>query len=182
MPNAILRAAGANCANDISSTRWPWGYLAETDRFVVKHTGWEVGGGGSESPTGTTTFGPSSSESETLTSSSFSKRRSTRTNQAAVVSVSLRFTYQAFKDFDITIEYSGSVDSGSQSNIVIDGGDSSTSGSFSKTETRTLPRAVKPASVSVSIAAQAYEYPYADYPDVNPIDKSVSAGITITLN
>tara|TARA_R110000868_G_scaffold106441_2_gene291908 strand:+ start:572 stop:1126 length:555 start_codon:yes stop_codon:yes gene_type:complete len=180
MPNAILRAAGANCANDISSTRWPWVYLAETDKVVIKHTGWEVVGGGSESPTSTTTE-DSSSESETLTSSSFSKRRSTSTNREAQVEVSLRFTYQAFKDFDITIEYSGSVSSGSPSIIAIDGGDSSTTGSFSKTETITLPRAVKPASVSAFITAQATGYPYANYPDVNPIDKSVSAGITITL-
>jgi len=179
MPNAILRAAGANCANDTSSTRWPWGYVANTSQVITNHTGWEVTPGG-DSPT-TNRTEDSSGELETLTGSSFSKSISVNTNLEAQVNVSLIFTYQAFKDFDITVQYSGSASSGGSSIIATGDGDSSDTGSFSKTETITLPRAVKPASVSVSLTAQAI-YNYADYPDVNPKNKIVSAGITITLN
>jgi hypothetical protein len=168
-----------NCANDTSSSAWPWGYVANTSQVITNHTGWEQTPSG-ESPTNTTTEG-SSEELETLTGSSFSKSLSVNTNLEASVSVSLRFTYQAFIDFDITVNYSGSVSSGGPSIIVRDGGSSSDTGSFSETETITLPRAVKPASVSVSLTSQATGYPYADYPDVNPKNKIVYASITITL-
>tara|TARA_R110000787_G_scaffold54985_1_gene127375 strand:- start:36 stop:578 length:543 start_codon:yes stop_codon:yes gene_type:complete len=180
MANPILRSAGANCSNDTSSTRWPWEYVAITRASSLNHTGWEVTPGGDFPTTNSTEDG--GAELETLTGSSFSKSISVNTNLEGQVDVSLRFTYQAFKDFDITIEYGGSVSSGSSSIIAIDGGDSSDTGSFSKTRNITLPRAVKPASVSVFIIAQALDYPYADYPDVNPRNKIVSAGITITLN
>jgi len=180
MPNAILRAAGANCANDISSTRWPWRYIASTAKVITNHTGWENTPNG-ESPT-TNSTEDSSSESETLTGSSFSKSLSVNTNLEAQVEVGFNFTYQAFKDFDITIEYSGSVSSGGPSHISINGGDSSTTGSFSETKDITLPRAVTPAGVSVFIIARATGYPYADYPDVNPTGKTVSATLTVTLN
>ena len=179
MSNAILRSAGANCANDTSSTRWPWRYVSSTGGSATNHTGWEVTPSG-DFPT-TTTISNSSEELETLTGSSFSDSISVTTNFEASVSVSLRFTYQAFKDFDITIEYSGSVSPGSSSIIATGDGDSSDTGSFSKTETITLPRAVKPASVSVSLFARANGYSIAEYDDINPKNKIVSAGITITL-
>jgi len=180
MSNPILRAAGANCAKDTSSTRWPWRYLASTAEVITDHTGWEVTPNG-ESPT-TESTSDNSSESEILTSSSFSKSLSVNTNLEAQVEVGFNFTYQAFEDFDITVQYSGSVSSGGPSHISINGGDSSTTGSFSETKDITLPRAVTPAGVSVFIIARATGYPYADYPDVNPTGKTVSATLTVTLN
>ena len=180
MSNAILRAAGANCAKDTSSTRWPWRYLASTAEVITDHTGWEATPSGDFPTTNRTE--DSSSESETLTGSSFSKSLSVNTNLEAQVEVGFNFTYQAFEDFDITVQYSGSVSSGGPSTISIDGGDSSDTGSFSETKNITLPRAVTPAGVSVFIIAQANGYPYADYPDVNPTGKTVSATLTVTLN
>tara|TARA_R110000787_G_scaffold186420_1_gene298126 strand:+ start:1414 stop:1722 length:309 start_codon:yes stop_codon:yes gene_type:complete len=100
--------------------------------------------------------------------------------------VGLSFKYQAFEDFDISVQYIGSASSGSASSISRDNYPdpnfiSSDTGSFSETRTITLPRAVSPASVSLSLRASANGYPYANYPNVNPDNKVLSVSITVAL-
>tara|TARA_R110000796_G_scaffold248284_1_gene374956 strand:+ start:327 stop:869 length:543 start_codon:yes stop_codon:yes gene_type:complete len=180
MANAILRALGANCANDTSSTRWPWRYFSRTNASATNHIGWENTPNG-ESPT-TATITNVNEGFATLTGSSFSDSVSINTNLEANAQMILRFSYQAFEAFDITIDYSGSVSSGGPSIIGTDYGAISRTGNFSDTRTYTLPRAVRPIIISTFITAQATGYDYADYPGVNQRNKIASASITITLD
>ena len=200
MPNAILRAGPfatssdsfvnkplvansstlpVNCANDPTSPTWPWQYLLTTRVSATNHTGWEDTPGG-ESPE--TSSSLNTTNTYETTTGNFSKNASVNTNLEASSSVSLFFYYQAVEDFQITITYNGTVTSGSSSQIVVSGIDSSTTGSLSGEQSITLQKSVVPKFFSVSMTSTTVGgYPYADYPTVFGQNKTVSATLGISF-
>lgn len=199
MPNAILRAGPfatstdsflnsgipVNCANDTSSSAWPWRYVVSTSESVTNHIGWEVDPDGNDAPT----FDSNSNTTQqlkTVTESfsateSFSESLSLNTNVEAQVGIVFNFAYQSVEDFDITVNYNGSVSSGGDSLISASGAFTSDTGSLSLSQTLTLPRAVKPNFVRLNIQSSGFNYPIDDIDKVFPKNKIISATMSVTL-
>lgn len=141
-----------NCANDTSSSAWPWKYNDGVTKSLETHTGCETGGGGETIPT-TSTSTTTDVSTETATGD-FSITSSASSNLITKMTTTLSFYYQAAQSFQIKVTYNGLatgdttlyqpdfmgfVDTQNTNNPIE--GFPSLSGSA----TRTLPASVKPA-------------------------------------
>ena len=167
--NAILRAPDAqgrpvSCANDTSSSTWPWRYIRLVNKSITTHTGCEDTPSGEVPTTESTDSNDSTLETAT---GNFSISSSGTSNHGTTVEVGLEFAYQAAESFDINISYSGSITGGpdvdSASVTFSDseaGGGASSGSSLSGSITRTLPASVVPASYSATLNASiGIEFP-----------------------
>tara|TARA_R110000764_G_scaffold43162_1_gene96988 strand:+ start:1841 stop:2425 length:585 start_codon:yes stop_codon:yes gene_type:complete len=190
---AILRAGPdvqgrpVSCANDTSSSAWPWQYIKKVYVGIVTHTGCESTPGG-DSPV-TTSTDSNDSNVETATGD-FSISSSGTSNHGTTIEIGFEFSYQATQSFQIKITYNGlaSVSSGQgifpSSNIRFS--DSETGGlgfngfpSLSGSVTRTLPASVVPAVYSATLkVAVGIEFPY-DICTPNPGSANASATLEI---
>tara|TARA_R110002167_G_scaffold77421_1_gene214985 strand:+ start:428 stop:991 length:564 start_codon:yes stop_codon:yes gene_type:complete len=184
MPNAILRAGPdtqgrpVNCANDTSSSAWPWQYIEKVNVGTVTHTGCQDTPNGEEPVTESS----NSNDSTVVTATgNFSKSRSAGSNHGTSVSLGFEFSYQATQSFDIKITFNASA-SGNSGNIVFF--DSVTSNpitgfpSLSNSVNRTLPASVVPASYFATLGAEA-QVPFAE--DVCSPSGSASASATLEI-
>ena len=141
-----------NCANDTSSSAWPWKYNDDVIKILETHTGCETSGGGENVPT-TSTSNTTTVSTETATGD-FSITSSASSNLITTMTTTLSFYYQAAQSFQIKVTYNGLAtgdgtlyqpdvmkfsDSQNANNPIA--GFPSLSGSV----TRTLPASVKPA-------------------------------------
>lgn len=207
MPNAILRAGPfatssdsfvdeplvansstlpVNCANDTSSSTWPWKYSLSSSFSKNVHTGWEETSPDDYDAILSSSFDSNSSYQNAT--NNFSVARTESTNFSALVSIGFRFYYQAVENFNITINYSGSISSGTSgtsSGIAVSdiyGVIANTSSdSASGSHTATLPKSVVPSLYVVVITSNAFKYPLPDPTDVNPVNKVVSATLGISF-
>jgi len=149
---ATLGTYPVNCANDTSSSAWPWKYNDEVIKSLETHTGCETSGGGENEPT-TSTSNTTTVSTETATGD-FSITSSASSNHITTMTTRLSFYYQAAQSFQIKVTYDGLatgdgtlyqpdfmgfVDTQNASSPIQ--GFPSLSGSV----TRTLPASVKPA-------------------------------------
>jgi len=189
MPNAILRAGPdtqgrpVSCANDTSSSAWPWQYIKLVNISTVTHTGC------TSSPIGSipTTESSDSNDSTVETATgNFSISSSATSNRGTIVDIGFEFVYQATQSFDIKITYNGSASGGpediySSSNIrFVDnktGGGASGFPSLSGSITRTLPASVVPALYSAAL----YVGIGIEFPDDYCTPSSGSANASATL-
>ena len=164
MPNAILRAGPdtqgrpVSCANDTSSSAWPWQYIKLVNIGIVTHTGCVPTPNGDVPSTSSSNSNNSNVETAT---GNFSISSSATSNRGTTVEIGFEFAYQATQSFDIKITYNGSASASagqtidSSSNIRFR--DSETGGtangfpSLSGSITRTLPASVVPASYSATL-------------------------------
>lgn len=207
MPNAILRAGPfasssnsfldepgtpsssfipVTCANDTSSSVWPWKYLEVQDIANVTHTGCDAGGL------------PTSSTSNTVTSSyktatgDFSISHSSSSNNTTILTTTFQFAYQAVQSFQIKVTFSGLASSAnlpagssfSQPDFMGFSDSQTTSPvagfpSISGSVTRTLPAAVVPAFYFATIQVSSkISFPT----DVcTPNSGSANAAATLTV-
>ena len=188
MPNAILRAGPdtqgrpVSCANDTSSSAWPWQYIKLVNISKVTHTGCE------DSPIGnipTTKHSDSNDSNVETATGNFSISRSATSNHGTTIDIGFEFVYQATQSFDIKITYNGSASGGpdidSSSNIrFVDnkaGGSASGFPSLSGSITRTLPASVVPALYSVALSVGIG----IEFPDDVCTPSSGSANASATL-
>lgn len=180
MPNAILRAGPfastsssflnepnpfdgsihpVNCANDISSSAWPWKYNESISKTLTTHTGCESTPNGDVPVTSTSTSSVGLVETAT---GNFTISDSVSSNKEVRLDISLGFAYQATQSFDIKITYNISASGDSSlsqqgSTGFLDSFLSSGSGpiegfpSVSGSVTRTLPASVVPEFYSAQI-------------------------------
>lgn len=187
---AILRAGPdtqgrpVSCANDTSSSAWPWQYIELVNVGTVTHTGCTSTPNGNV-PT-TTSTNSNNSNVETATGN-FSISSSATSNHATTVDIGFEFAYQATQSFDIKITYNGSAsgipeeDIDSSSYIRFDdnqtGGGASGFPSLSGSITRTLPASVIPASYSATLSVGIG----IEFPDDICTPSSGSANASATL-
>lgn len=141
-----------NCANDTSSSAWPWRYSNKVIKVLTTHTGCETDGGGETIPT-TSTSTTTDVSTETATGD-FSITSSASSNNTAAVVIRFSFYYQAAQSFQIKVTYDGLAtgDSTLYQQEFMGFFDSQSGGSpiegfpsVSGSVTRTLPASVKPA-------------------------------------
>ena len=192
MPNAILRAGPdtqgrpVSCANDTSSSAWPWQYIKLVNIGIVTHTGCVPTPNGDVPSTSSSNSNNSNVETAT---GNFSISSSATSNRGTTVEIGFEFAYQATQSFDIKITYNGSASASagqtidSSSNIRF--GDSETGGtangfpSLSGSITRTLPASVVPASYSATLNVSiGIEFPD-DFCTPNPGSANASATLEL---
>tara|TARA_R110001592_G_scaffold151523_2_gene378067 strand:+ start:2538 stop:3116 length:579 start_codon:yes stop_codon:yes gene_type:complete len=186
---AILRAGPdvqgrpVSCANDTSSSAWPWKYIKLVNVSIVTHTGCVSTPNGAEPVTTSTDSNDSTVETAT---GDFSISSSATSNHGTTVDIGFEFAYQATQSFNIKITYNGSVGGGplpffSSSGIeFFDNQDSSPiTGlpSLSGSVTRTLPASVVPAVYSARLSAAVG----IEFPDDICTPSSGSANASATL-
>ena len=187
---AILRAGPdtqgrpVSCANDTSSSAWPWQYIELVNVGTVTHTGCTSTPNGNV-PT-TTSTNSNNSNVETATGN-FSISSSATSNHGTSLDIGFEFAYQATQSFDIKITYNGSAsgipeeDIDSSSYIRFDdnqtGGGASGFPSLSGSITRTLPASVVPASYSATLCVGIG----IEFPDDICTPSSGSANASATL-
>ena len=186
-------ASPINCANDTSSSRWPWRYY----RTVVKNEGTHTGCESFEPGTDQEVFFPTSggqsvTTNEILTATgNFNKTVIATSNLVPGVNISFGFFYQAAQSFQIQIDFdmaatSSNLAAGSSLtefnscfftdsflNDPIDGDDNFPH--FTGSVTRTLPAAVVPVSYGVGLECFVNVGVPNDYCTPNPGSASVSA-------
>ena len=159
---AILRAGPdvqgrpVSCANDTSSSAWPWKYIKLVNVGIVTHTGCVSTPNGDVPSTTSTDSNDSTVETAT---GDFSISSSATSNHGTSLDIGFEFSYQATQSFDIKITYNGSASGGpeaidSSSNILFNdnnGGSAIGFPSLSGSVTRTLPASVVPASYSATL-------------------------------
>jgi hypothetical protein len=94
-----------NCANDTSSSAWPWKYNDDVIKILETHTGCETSGGGENVPT-TSTSNTTTVSTETATGD-FSITSSASSNLITTMTTTLSFYYQAAQSFQIKVTYNG---------------------------------------------------------------------------
>tara|TARA_R110000787_G_scaffold155209_1_gene268914 strand:- start:777 stop:1355 length:579 start_codon:yes stop_codon:yes gene_type:complete len=186
---AILRAGPdvqgrpVSCANDTSSSAWPWEYIKLVNVGITTHTGC-VSTPNGDVPSTTSTYS-NDSNVETATGD-FSISSSATSNHGTSLDLGFEFVYQATQSFDIKITYNGSASGGpeaidSSSNIRFDdnktGSGASGFPSLSGSITRTLPASVLPASYSATL----YVGIGIEFPDDYCTPSSGSANASATL-
>ena len=178
MPNAILRAGPfasssdsflnqpdepsalidpVNCANNTSSSNWPWRYNDIVGKNLTTHTGCESTPGG-DVPV-TSVSNTNTVLTKTVTGN-FSINSSASSNRLTQLAISLSFKYQAAQSFNIKVTFSGtaSVSGGAVFTDDISFEDSQTtspitsSGSINSSVTRTLSAAVLPTQYFATLA------------------------------
>jgi len=141
-----------NCANDTSSSAWPWKYNDGVTKSLETHTGCETSGGGENVPT-TSTSNTTTESTETATGD-FSITSSASSNLITKMTTTLSFYYQAAQSFQIKVTYNGLATGDTtlyQPEFMGFYDSQTTSGpiegfpSLSGFVTRTLPASVKPA-------------------------------------
>lgn len=188
---AILRAGPdfqgrpVSCANDTSSSAWPWKYIKLVNVGIVTHTGCVSTPNGDVPSTNSTDSNDSTVETAT---GDFSISSSATSNHGTSLDIGFEFSYQATQSFDIKITYNGSASGGpedidSSSNIRFDdnktGGGASGFPSLSGSITRTLPASVVPAVYSAALYVDiGIEFPD-DY--CTPSSGSANASATLGL-
>jgi len=187
---AILRAGPdvqgrpVSCANDTSSSAWPWKYIKLVNVGIVTHTGCVSTPNGDVPSTTSTDSNDSTVETAT---GDFSISSSATSNHGTSLDIGFEFSYQATQSFDIKITYNGSASGGpeaidSSSNILFNdnnGGSASGFPSLSGSVTRTLPASVVPASYSATLEVSiGIEFPD-DY--CTPSSGSANASATLEL-
>ena len=192
MPNAILRAGPdtqgrpVSCANDTSSSAWPWEYLKLVNVGITTHTGCAPTPNGDVPVTETTNSNNSNVETAT---GDFSISSSATSNHVTSLTISFEFAYQATQSFDIKITYNGSASASAGQEIDtssfvrfydIQAGDiASGFPSLSGSVTRTLPASVVPASYSATLEVGiAIEFPD-DICTPNPGSANASATLEL---
>ena len=188
---AILRAGPdvqgrpVSCANDTSSSAWPWQYIKKVNVGIVTHTGCVSTPNGDVPVTTSTDSNDSTVETAT---GDFSISSSATSNHGTTIEIGFEFAYQATQSFDIKITYNGSVGGGplpffsssgirffdSQMTSPITG-----LPSLSGSVTRTLPASVVPAVYFATLeSAVAIEFP----DDIcTPSSGSANASATLGL-
>ena len=187
MPNAILRAGPfasssdsflnepspfdsninpVNCANDTSSSTWPWRYNDVVNKVLTTHTGCEFTPNGFEPVTSTST---SSNGLLKTATADFSISDSASSNNVTRMTTTLSFYYQAAQSFEIKVTYNGLAtgDSTLYQADFMGFADSQTAGvpisgfpSISGSVTRTLPASVKPAFYYAALdTSSAIDFP-----------------------
>lgn len=141
-----------NCANDTSSSAWPWKYNDGVTKSLETHTGCETGGGGETIPT-TSTSTTTDVSTETATGD-FSITSSASSNLITKMTTTLSFYYQAAQSFQIKVTYNGLATGDTtlyqpdfMGFVDTQNTNNPTEGfpSLSGSVTRTLPASVKPA-------------------------------------
>ena len=187
---AILRAGPdvqgrpVSCANDTSSSAWPWKYIKLVNVGIVTHTGCVSTPNGDVPSTTSTDSNDSTVETAT---GDFSISSSATSNHGTTVEIGFEFAYQATQSFDIKITYNGSASASagqtvdSSSNIRFSDSETGSvaSGfpSLSGSVTRTLPASVVPASYSATL----YVSIFIEFPDDYCTPSSGSANASATL-
>ena len=192
MPNDILRAGPdtqgrpVSCANDTSSSAWPWQYIKLVNLGITTHTGCVPTPNGDVPSTSSTDSNDSTVETAT---GNFSISSSATSNRGTTLEIGFEFAYQATESFDIKITYDGlaSASAGqtidTSSNILFNdtgpGGDADGFPSLSGSITRTLPASVVPAFYSATLdVGIAIEFP-SDY--CTPNSGSANASATLEI-
>jgi hypothetical protein len=175
-----------NCANTTSSLAWPWRYSLTSSVSGNVHTGWnEISPG---NYTSILNYSFENSASYETAANNFSVTKTRDTNFSALVNISFQFFYQANDDFEITIDYDGSISSGTSginNGIIVRDSygiiENTSSDSANGSHKVTLPRAIVPSGYQVSIRSNAFKYELPDPTGVNPTNKTVSATLGITF-
>jgi len=189
---AILRAGPdvqgrpVSCANDTSSSAWPWKYIKLVNVGIVTHTGCVSTPNGDVPVTTSTDSNDSTVETAT---GDFSISSSATSNHGTTVGIGFEFAYQATQSFQIKITYNGlasasagqTIDSSSNIRFFDSSSGSTIAGfpSLSGSVTRTLPASVVPAVYSATLdAAVGIEFPD-DY--CTPSSGSANASATLGI-
>ena len=192
MPNDILRAGPdtqgrpVSCANDTSSSAWPWQYIKLVNLGITTHTGCVPTPNGDVPSTSSTDSNDSTVETAT---GNFSISSSATSNRGTTLEIGFEFAYQATESFDIKITYDGlaSASAGQRidtSSIILfddtsTGGDADGFPSLSGSITRTLPASVVPAVYSATLGVSiVIEFPD-DFCTPNPGSANASATLEI---
>lgn len=142
-----------NCANDTSSSAWPWKYNDGVTKSLETHTGCEVVSESGENFPTTSTSNTTTISTETATGD-FSITSSASSNLITKMTTTLSFYYQAAQSFQIKVTYNGLATGDTtlyQPDLMGFFDSQTTSGpiegfpSLSGSVTRTLPASVKPA-------------------------------------
>ena len=209
MPNAILRAGPfasssdsfldkpdpavydifpVNCANDTSSSTWPWRYNKSVNKLITRHTGCEETPGGDQ---------PTTSVSNTTdilietADQDFSISEGATSNYITSMTLKLGFMYQAVESFNIKITFAGLAEASAglpAGSVFFEPGPLSFFDSQSEepvtgfpsigdSVTRTLPAAVVPASYSAVLELNSG----IDFPTDICTPNSGSANVSGTL-